>query len=422
MIYQQFSEPESSAWKQKTIGDIARIIGGEAKATGALADKAAEELANKAADALAVATNSYPYIQSGDLQNTRNIVTTKRILKSDAAKMRRISDQSVLLAAARPETVGRCGILSEEAIINNVIQALIPDSEQVLIDFLFYYFRLPSTQKTLRDILSNHGQPQLRFSDTQALQISLPSLDVQRRITRHLNAVIAEIQKSKSTLNNIGPKIAQTKEVSIDKFFTALEQDQSIRRVSLRDIVTPVKASLSSKDEIAQYSNLPYFPLKSLEKGGLKDDEIKPLREIKEPPAKFCIQESSPSTILYALTAPHLKRVALLKDTKHLAYSTNMIALKVTKPECDPAFCMWALIAAPFTQFISGNIIERVNQQKLLDYHLPLPSLSEQKRIADTLYDIDKTLSDLIKKQAEQRQKIEELEQNVIIQALRGEL
>lgn len=409
----------SILWQQKTIGEIARIQGGEAKATNQLAEKAAKELAEKAADELAVTTNSYPYIQSGDLQDTRNIAITRRILKSDAAKFRRVKDECVLLAAARPETVGRCGILSEEAIINNVTQALIPDPAQVLIDFLFYYFCLPSTRKTLVSILLNKGRTQLRHEDTENLPISLPDLNTQRRIVRRLNTLIAEVHRNKSTLERIRPHIAQTKAANIDKIFTALEQDQSIDHLPLRDIVTLVEAKPSSKEDIEEgWRELDYIPLNGLGMGTLLSEEVKPLHE--SLPATFYKSTLPSSTILYALIDPSRKRVALLKNTGDITYNRHIAALRVTNSLCNPTFCMWALIAAPLERYAHGANLLQINRTDLLQYPLPLPSLDEQKRIVDNLDALDKTLSELLKKQTEQMQKTKELEQAIITQALQG--
>ncbi|GHO56077.1 restriction endonuclease subunit S [Ktedonobacter robiniae] len=424
MSDQRIETPEAVVWKKKTIGDIVYIQGGDAKATNALAEKAADELAQKATDDLAVSANSYPYIQSGDLQNTREIVITRRILKSDATNIRRVPVKCVLLAAARPDTVGRCGILSEEAIINNVTQALIPrNPQELLVDFLFYYFRLPSTQKTLRDILIHRGQTQLRRGDTEALEIFLPPLNVQRNITLRLNALTKEIQQNKSTLDQISPKITQTKGASIDKIFTTLEQDPVIERLPLRNVVTQIKHSVHSRDD-QTHGEYIYVPLQGLSAGTLVPKQIKPLREINSLPAKFYGSQSSPSsTILYSLINPELRRIALVNDISnngYITYNPNIIALTVTNPKCDPTFCMWALIAAPITQFISGMVIPRVNMTALLNYRLPLPPLAEQKRIVDTIDTLSKTFSELTKKQEEQRQKLDQLEQGIIVQALQG--
>src|SRR5260221_3940064 len=374
MNEQDTKRPTSSILRQqKIIGEIARIQGGEGKATTQLAEKAAKELAEKAADELAVTTNSYPYIQSGDLQDTRNITITRRILKSDAAKFRLVEEECVLLAAARPETVGRCGILSEVAIINNVTQALIPDPAQVLVDFLFYYFCLPSTRKTLVSILLNKGRPQLRHEDTEGLQISLPDLNTQRRIVRRLNTFIAEIHQSKSALEQVRPQIAQTKAASIDKIFTALERDQSIDHLPLEDIVTLVESKLSSKEDIEErWGELDYIPLSGLGMGTLLSEEVKPLRE--NLPANFYKATLPSSTILYALIDPSRKRVALLKDTGDIAYNRNIAALRVTNPRCNPAFCMWALIAAPLERYAHGVRFLQINRKNLFEYQFPFPS------------------------------------------------
>ena len=362
------------------ISDVANITGGEAKATKALADKAEQELAlaKRAADALAIAQDTYPYIQSGDLKNTKAIDTTKRILKSDADKeqMRITTKGAVLLATARVETAGRCGILSEDAIVNNAIRALMPRIDKIRLDFLFYYFRLLSTQDEIKHILTVTGRPQLRQEDIGQLDIPLPPPEIQDRIVRRLNAVLAEIRQSKLALEHIEQQISQVEDISIDKLFSAIARDQRIPQYALRDLVTIPKPQSHSIDEIEMYGNYPYISPTELVTGGIRHSEVKLLREVEKKPRQFNVLENASSTILYALTTPRLKRVALLNDVwERLVYSPNVLPLKVNSGSLDASFCMWALIAAPFTQFISGTVIQRVPQEKVQNYLLPLPPL-----------------------------------------------
>lgn len=412
-------------WESKKVGDVARITGGEAKATKALADKAEEESSKRATEALAIAENSYPYIQSGDLKNTKSISTTKRILKSDVKKMgmRITSKGQVLLAAARVGTAGKCGILLEDAIVNNAIQALEPHLEQITPNFLFYYFRLPSTQSYITNTLITYGRPQLRHEDTADLPIAIPPLEIQKRIVRRLDAVLAELRQSKNTLGDIKQRITQAQELSIDKFFNALAQDQSLPHDSLRDLISNTRRSFHTIEEIEIYKDYPYVSLTDLGAGHILTEEIKLLQKVEKKPGKFYVLENTHPTILYALTAPHLKRIALLDNKyKRLIYSPNILSLTINSNRLDASFCMWSLIAAPFAHFISGTVIQKVNPDRLLDYHLPLPSLSDQRRIVEELNYIQRTLSEMDRKHTEHRQNVEELENSVIAQAFRGEL
>ncbi len=189
----------------------------------------------------------------------------------------------------------------------------------------------------------------------------------------------------------------------------------------MEDIVTLVESKLSSKEDIEErWGELDYIPLSGLGMGTLLSEEVKPLRE--NLPANFYKATLPSSTILYALIDPSRKRVALLKDTGDIAYNRNIAALRVTNPRCNPAFCMWALIAAPLERYAHGVRFLQINRTNLLQYQLPLPSPDEQKRIVDNLDALDKTLSELLKKQTEQIQKIKELEQAIIAQALQGAL
>lgn len=97
-----------------------------------------------------------------------------------------------------------------------------------------------------------------------------------------------------------------------------------------------------------------------------------------------------PGDVIYSKIRPALRKAML--SGFHGICSADMYPLRPSL-EVDPRFLLAVLLSDDFTQFadaISGRSgIPKINRKELAEYHFPLPSIGEQRRIVQVIDELD---------------------------------
>jgi type I restriction enzyme S subunit len=97
--------------------------------------------------------------------------------------------------------------------------------------------------------------------------------------------------------------------------------------------------------------------------------------------------------VLFSKLNPRIPRVWLVTDELEPSAicSTEFLPLVPDETKCDRRYLAWNLRSPRFTSGLQGGTAaatksrERVNPEQVLSARIPLPSLSEQRRIADAI-------------------------------------
>lgn len=139
-----------------------------------------------------------PWIKSGEL-NTSNIYKTEEYitelgLKNSSAKL--VPENTVLLAMYGA-TAGVIAITRIEATLNQAILAILPN-ETLTFSFLYFYLNFVMPYELQR--LIQGGQPNLSADVVKSIDLAIPSIAEQEKITSFLSNCDDEIQLLKDEL------------------------------------------------------------------------------------------------------------------------------------------------------------------------------------------------------------------------------
>ena len=142
-----------------------------------------------------------PWIKSGELNNSNIFKTEEYItelgLKSSSAKL--VPENTVLLAMYGA-TAGVIAITRIEATLNQAILAILPN-ETLTFSFLYFYLNFVMPYELQR--LIQGGQPNLSADVVKSIDLAIPSIVEQEKITSFLSNCDDEIQSLKDELEAI---------------------------------------------------------------------------------------------------------------------------------------------------------------------------------------------------------------------------
>lgn len=158
-----------------------------------------------------------PWLLSGEVNNKRITSTEKKItqLGYENSNATWIPRKSVLLAlAGQGKTRGTAAITEIELTVNQSIAAIIPKTDKILPDFLFY--KLDSMYEFLRNYSGGSNRGGLSLRSIRDISIDIPSIHEQQQITSILTQCDNTILNARI---NLAAMVALKMKL-IDRFFS----------------------------------------------------------------------------------------------------------------------------------------------------------------------------------------------------------
>ena len=124
-----------------------------------------------------------------------------------------LEDRDVLIAMTGQGSVGRVGqirLQDEKVLLNQRVGKFIIDNKNLDRDYLYFVISSPMYETILFDTGSGSGQPNLSPTQILSVEIPLPDIKIQRKISnilRYLNDKIFINQQMNKTLEAIGQAI-----------------------------------------------------------------------------------------------------------------------------------------------------------------------------------------------------------------------
>ena len=131
-----------------------------------------------------------------------------------------------------------------------------------------------------------------------------------------------------------------------------------------------------------------------------------------------------PGLVLYGKLRPYLNKV-VVPSTEGVA-STEFVPIAVNENILEPHYLGAYLRSPSFVAYATRNTTgsrqPRVRLEALWDALIPLPPLSEQRRIVEHLQTVQEKIKALKEAQAQTEAELKQLEQAILDKAFRGEL
>ncbi len=196
-----FEVPESWEWTIiKSIGDVV---------TGSTPSKEKKEYYD----------GTIPFYKPTDLEqgiNTNN--SLDRLSTSGFSKARKLPVRSVLVTCIGA-TIGKTGLIKTEGACNQQINAIIPNLETVLPEYLFYFCISNFFQKEILENASATTLPIINKGNFEKLSIPLPPLSEQTHIVSQIESLFELIQVIEESKLSLEQYITQTKSKILDLAF-----------------------------------------------------------------------------------------------------------------------------------------------------------------------------------------------------------
>ena len=173
-----------SEWKKVKLGDICEVV------TGSTPLKKIKEYWDK---------NEVPFITPPELKYEGiNYITPSIFVSKIGSNHGRIIPKNSICVCCIG-SLGKLGILKEDSITNQQINSLILKNENV--DLLYLYFYLKTIKNNLESISSSTTVKIINKSSFEKIEIILPNLEIQKKVSQKLELLENDINFRKSQLN-----------------------------------------------------------------------------------------------------------------------------------------------------------------------------------------------------------------------------
>lgn len=349
----------------------------------------------------------------------RDIVSGSEI----KTKKQQVCRAGEFLVAEIDAKVGGFGIVPDDldgAIVSSHYFLFQIDNAALDRRFLDFFIRTP----TFRDQVSAQGSTNyaaIRPNDVLGYEISLPPLEEQRRIVARIDELAAKIEEASGLRRQaLGEAELLWKSRAREMFASLVEA----RVEPLREFVTVRGGGTPSKSN-------PFFwdgPIPWIAPKDMKSREIRGgINHISEPatvdsPAKL-IDPGSVLIVVRGMILTHTVPSALLRVPATI--NQDMKALVPDKSVIPEYLCsaLWALnhLLLELVEK-STHDTRKLETPKLLNFEIPLPTVSEQRQIVAYLDDLQAKADVLKRLQAETASELDAMLPSILDKAFKGEL
>lgn len=225
--------------------------------------------------------------------------------------------------------------------------------------------------------------PYINFSDLARFEFALPPMDEQKLIVRGLStadSLIQALQDAETAAKNVFESYAH-------EFFESSSEKwprKRLEEVSL--LITNGFVGKSAQHYVAEGGGIPYLVSKNVRRNRLKLEGLTYIsEEFHQSAKKSQLVEGDILTV----QSGHIGETAVVPSE---FAGANCHALIITRPDpiqLDPFFASYYLNSVVgqrrLSQLVIGSTIQHLNTSDLKKLEIPLPTIEEQKRVADLL-------------------------------------
>ncbi|NLN03178.1 MAG: hypothetical protein GX174_14945, partial [Lentisphaerae bacterium] len=330
----------------------------------------------------------------------------------------RFDSSHVLFGKLRPY-LNKVVLPDRAGICSTDILPLKPQKASLSREWLALCLRSPHFIEYSRTKMDGAKMPRLRTPDLQSYEIPVPPLAEQRRIVARIEKLTRRAEEAR--------KLAADRETELDALLQALysrmiEGVEWKTLVSIRSVVEEKETWNSRQDPRGQVE---YLEISGIDNSLGRVIKTKTIPTSNPPSrAKKLIRVGD---IVFGTTRPYLKNIAVIPE--NLDNQVCSTGFCVLRPQTDKVLTEWLfaicrsdLVVEQVTPGQEKHAYPAVSDDAVLDSFIPLPDVSEQRRIVARIEKLTRRVEKVRKLIAEAESQILQFQSALLAKAFRGEL
>ena len=357
-----------SEWKKVKLVDICEII------TGNTPLKKEKEYWDK---------DEVPFITPPELKYEGiNYITPNIYVSKIGAKQGRIIPKNSICVCCIG-SLGKLGILKEDAITNQQINSLILKNKNV--DLLYLYFYLKTIKNNLESIASSTTVKIINKSSFEKIEISVHNLEIQKKISKKLELLENNIDFRKNQLNYL-------KELN-KSLFTKYSKNKKVVNLELEEICEFIKDGTHQTPTYVNTNENGYKFLssKDVSKGIINWDNTK---YISEELHKELYKKIAPKKNDILLAKNGTTGIAALVDKEEIFDIYVSLAILRLKKEYNPKYILEGINSIEtnqqFKKSLKGIGVPNLHLKEIKKVKIPIPPIELQNKFAERVEKIEK--------------------------------
>lgn len=277
-------------------------------------------------------------------------------------------------------SIGRVCVVPDEICPANVNQhvSIIRSDKSFEPAFLAYYIASVDFQKHIFDSQAGATRQALTKGLIEEFRIPLPPLAEQHRIAAILDEQMAAVERARAACE---AQLEAARALPAAYLREVFESEEARRwpRKPLGNVCEIVAQQVDPT--IPEYGRLPHVNGENIEGGTCRLKQVNTAAEDKMTSSKYLFDAGD---VLYSKLRPYLRKATVV-DFRGLC-SADMYPIRVNRKMMDSWFAAWILISDEFTKYADEESrrarMPKLNREQLFAWKCPLPSLSDQERIA----------------------------------------
>ena len=357
---------------------------------------------------------------------TGEIKEIKKILGENApSRARRVIHQDdVIMSTVRPYLKAFAVIPPEyDNQICSTGFAVLSCNSEILPKFLLYALFSEVVIEQCNKMMIGAHYPALNNEQVSEIKIPLPPLPEQKRIVARIEALfskINEIKRLRKEANDLAKTLPQS---TLHEVFSKADE-KGWRWVRLGEVLSRKPQYGLTAKASKETLNIRYLRISDItDQGILKNNDPRFLDLNEQEFNKYRLYEGD---ILIARSGS-VGRVYLHHDCEQkVVFASYLIRFKLDTNQIIPKFFFYYGLSPLYKKYIEDTLRivaqPNINATEYSNLQIPLPPLSEQKRIITYLDNIQQKAQALQRLQEETEKEVEKVREAILHKAFRGEL
>lgn len=327
---------------------------------------------------------SINWLITGDLNDGEITATSKKITPkavSDYSTLKTYPANSLVIAMYGA-TIAKVGLLKIPTTVNQACCVLVP-SKRIDPRYAYYYFL--SSKRKLIDLGSGGGQPNISQDVVRSFKITLPEKSEQKKMVNYLDTKTQTLDKILTAKNHTHTHLSELRQAIITNAVRTGGAIMNAPKVRLKSIAKIYNGATPKSDNL-EYWNGDIAWATPVDMSKLSGKFIKSTqRTITQAGYASCNTTLlQPGNIVISNRAP-IGLVAI--NDVPLCTNQGCKAMKIDSTKIDVVYLYYVLssMTDDLNNLGTGTTFMEISSESLKNIEIPLPTLGEQRKIAEVL-------------------------------------